>query len=606
MSLFSTLDTGYTGLDVSQLQMGTTGHNIANANTQGYSRQRVITQAQTPLHTVPGDIGRGVKVKAIKRIHDEFVFGRLRESAKSLEYNQFSKSTLEEIARYFPDTSGVGLQNDMKNYFNSWNSFASNPTSSSKKTVLAQATETFTNNIQDTRSRLRASQNSLNDQLKVSLDEVNNIGKKIADLNAQISNVESIKYNNANDLRDQRDKLELSLSKLLGISVFKGNMQSDISVNPQLNDGGKEYYLNIAGESFVDGSTFHPLVIDNNGNKSKYYSIYQESSDGSRVNMSSKIQGGKIGAILDLRGRDIDSKTAFPTDGKLQKYIDSLDTLANGLIQKTNSVYASSAVSSMDSSTLNLSNSTALINSGYNFKQGSFNLVMYDNSGKKLAEKSIVINDTTTMNDIVTQINAITDDNQDNSTLDDIHDYFKASYLNGQLSIQKINTKPSNYKISIEDNGTNFAGVTGINSFLDGNNAKDIKLKEAFQNDPTSINAYQSPADGNNDVANAMIQVQYQKIGFVYPDNVQVNDTLNGFYGNLTAGIAVDAQNSTRNVSTSQAIFNAVNNEQQSISGVSIDQELTNLLKYQTAYSANAKIISTIDKMLNTLLSIKQ
>jgi len=566
MSLFSTLDTGYTGLDVSQLQMGTTGHNIANANTQGYSRQRVITQAQTPLHTVPGDIGRGVKVKAIKRIHDEFVFGRLRESAKSLEYNQFSKSTLEEIARYFPDTSGVGLQNDMKNYFNSWNSFASNPTSSSKKTVLAQATETFTNNIQDTRSRLRASQNSLNDQLKVSLDEVNNIGKKIADLNAQISNVESIKYNNANDLRDQRDKLELSLSKLLGISVFKGNMQSDISVNPQLNDGGKEYYLNIAGE----------------------------------------IQGGKIGAILDLRGRDIDSKTAFPTDGKLQKYIDSLDTLANGLIQKTNSVYASSAVSSMDSSTLNLSNSTALINSGYNFKQGSFNLVMYDNSGKKLAEKSIVINDTTTMNDIVTQINAITDDNQDNSTLDDIHDYFKASYLNGQLSIQKINTKPSNYKISIEDNGTNFAGVTGINSFLDGNNAKDIKLKEAFQNDPTSINAYQSPADGNNDVANAMIQVQYQKIGFVYPDNVQVNDTLNGFYGNLTAGIAVDAQNSTRNVSTSQAIFNAVNNEQQSISGVSIDQELTNLLKYQTAYSANAKIISTIDKMLNTLLSIKQ
>ena len=103
-----------------------------------------------------------------------------------------------------------------------------------------------------------------------------------------------------------------------------------------------------------------------------------------------------------------------------------------------------------------------------------------------------------------------------------------------------------------------------------------------------------------------MIQVQYQKIGFVYPDNTQVNDTLNGFYGNLTAGIAVDAQNSTRNVSTSQAIFNAVNNEQQSISGVSIDQELTNLLKYQTAYSANAKIISTIDKMLNTLLSIKQ
>ncbi len=610
MSLFSTLDTGYTGLDVSQLQMATVSHNIANANTEGYTRQRVVTQAQTPLHSTPGDVGRGVKAQSIKRIHNEFVFGRLRDSSNSLEYDQFSKSTLEEVAKFFPDTSGVGLQNDMKNYFDAWNTFASNPTSSAKKTVLSQSTTTFTNHIQDTRSRVRSLQDSLNDQLKINIDEVNSIGKKIASLNAQIGNVESTKYNNANDLRDQRDKLELSLSKLVGFSVFKGQLHSDMSVDPELTDGGKDYYLNISGESFVDGATFHPLVLDNQGNKSAYYSIYEESEDGSKVNLSDKIRGGKIGAILDLRGRDINTTTSYPQDGKLQDYIDSLDSFANGLIQKTNSVYAMSAVDKMESSKLDLDSDTPLLNSNDNFHKGNFNVIMYDNDGNEIAKKAINIDESTTLNNgnnsIVAQFNKSTDDNGDNNSTDDIDDYFIASYSSSGhiLSIQpKTN---SGYKISIEDNGTNFSGATAINSFLSGNDAKNIALKEDFLNDPSSINAYQSPVDGDNEVANSMIQMQYQKIDFKNSDGTVVNDTPDGFYRNLTANIAVDAQDSGRNVDTSKAIFNTVNQEQQSISGVNIDQQLTNLLKYQTAYSANAKVITTIDKMLNTLLSIKQ
>jgi flagellar hook-associated protein 1 FlgK len=93
---------------------------------------------------------------------------------------------------------------------------------------------------------------------------------------------------------------------------------------------------------------------------------------------------------------------------------------------------------------------------------------------------------------------------------------------------------------------------------------------------------------------------------FNYGNGLSVSDTPDGFYRNITGKIATDAQNSGRDQETSQAIFNAVNQEQQSISGVNIDEELANLLKYQTAYSANAKIISTIDRMLDALLSIKQ
>ncbi len=613
MSLFSTLDTGYTGLNISQLQTGTTSQNIANVNTEGYSRQRVITQAQTPLHSIPGDVGRGVGVRSITRIHNEYVFERLKNSSSTLEYNQFSKSTLEEIAKYFPDTDGVGLQNDMKNYFDSWNSFASSPTSSAEKTALVQSTETFTNNIKDTRKRIRDTQNSLNEQLKVNINEVNSIGKKIADLNAQIGNIESIKNNHANDLRDQRDKLELSLSKLLNISVFKGNMQSDMSIDPQLTDGGNKYYLNIAGEAFVDGSSFHPLVIDNNNNQSTYYTIYHESQDGSRINISEKINGGKIGAMLDLRGRDIDPKTSYPTDGILQEYIDGLDTFSKALIQSANSVYAESAVSKMESSILDISKDISLLNSGKNFKPGSFDVVMYDGDGNEIGRKSININEDTTIdngnnNSIIAQFNKSTDDNQDNNSTNDIDDYFTAIYsTNGNiLSFQPKNGIDNGYKISIEDNGTNFAGVTGINSYFIGDSAKNISLKSDFLKDPTKINAYKAPINGDNTTANDMLQVQYQDIDFINADNSATTDTLDGFYRDLTATIATDAENSGRDTETSQAVYNTVHQEQQSISGVNMDEELANLLKYQTAYSANAKIITTIDRMLDALLSIKQ
>ncbi len=611
MGLFSSLDIGYSGLNASQVQMETASQNISNADTEGYSRERVVTQAQTPLDTTPGAIGSGVKVQSITRIHNEYVFDRLKDSANSLEYNQFSQNTLQEVAKYFPDTDGVGLQNDMKNYFDSWNSFASNPTSSAEKTALAQSTTTFTDDIKDTRKKVRDTQDSLNDQLKVSVDEVNSIGKKIADLNAQISNTESVKGNHANDLRDQRDKLELSLSKLMDVSVYKGNMQSDMSVDPKLTDGGDEYYLNIAGESFVDGSSFHPLVIDNNNNKSSYYTIYHESQDGSRVDMSDKIHGGKIGAILDLRGRDIDPKTSYPTDGKLQGYIDNLDAFSNGLIQSANSVYAESAVDSMESPPLDLKKDTNLLNSGYDFKKGSFDVIMYDNNGNEIAKKTININENTTMDDgsdnsIVGQFNKSTDDNGDNDSTDDIDDYFEASYSKNGDMLSFWPKSNSGYKIAIEDNGTNFAGATGINAFFDGDDASNISLKSDFKDDPSKINAYQAPVDGDNTTANDMLQVQYKNIDFQYKDKTIKSDTIDGFYRNMTTQIATDAENSGRNTDTSKAIYNAANQEQQSVSGVNLDEELANLMKYQTAYGANAKVITTIDKMLDSLLSIKQ
>lgn len=614
MSLFSTLGTSYSGLSAAEVATATTGHNIANANNDYYTRQRVITSASVPFHTQPGDIGTGVRVTQIARIHDEYTFSRLKDSSNALSYDDFSQQRLTEVAKQFPDLKNLGLANDLTNYFNSWNDLSSNTNDGSQKVALVQNATTLTSNIKNSRDTLRGLQDSINEQLKSNVIEVNQIGEQISNINKQISNVESVNPNRANDLRDQRDKLELTLSKMLDFSVFKGQITSKNDIDPHMTDQGVNYNLNIAGNSFINGATFHPIVIDNSGNQSSYYSLYSQTQDGTRYDITGKIQGGKIGAMLDLRGRVIDKTTngGYPSDGIMQGYVDNLDSFANTLIVQTNNIYASSASLSKQSPVHpNLKADMALDNAGLNIQNGSFDVVMYDNSGKEVARKTITLDTATTMdgtsgNSISEKINSATDDNGDNNSTNDISDYFTATYGGGVFAVNPVSSHTSeNYKISFEDNGTNFPGAIGIGQFFTGINASDIAVKAKFKDDPSQMQGYKAPISGNNDVANSMTQLQYNKLNFYNKDGSSTKESLDGFYRFITASMATDGEKATRHKDTTTALFNTVNTEFQSISGVNTDEELTNLMKFQTAYSANAKVITTIDQMLNTLLGIK-
>ncbi len=617
MSLFGTLGTGYSGLSAAELATSTTGNNIANAGNEYYTRQRVVTTAATPLHTTPGDQGQGVVSTQIVRVHDEYVYERYKDSSNSLSYDQYNEQTLNEVAKYFPDLQGLGLSQDMENYFNSWNDLASNSNDSAQKIALVQNASTLATNTNDTREKLRDLQNSINDQVKTNIDEINSIGQQIADINKDINKVESIDGNNANDLRDKRDELELTLSKLLDVSAFKSDLSTQNTLDPHATDQGVNYSLNIAGGSFVDGVNFHPLVVDNSGNESNYYSIYSQSQDGTRYDITDKITGGKIGAMLDLRGRDIDSERngGFPTDGTIQGYIDDLDTFANTLITQTNNIYAKSASTKMQSPIQkNLDGSDSLISSDLNIQSGSFDLVMYNEQGVEVGRKEITIDPTTTMssdstsNSIITQINSNSDDNNDNNTTNDISDYFIAYYGNDNIfSISPTDAHSSDgYTIAVEDNGTNFPGAVGINQFFTGNDASDIAIKSDFKDNPDLLQGHKAPISGNNDMANEMVQLQYDDLDFYSKDGSVTQESLSGYYNFLTTKIATDGERAGRQRETSDALFNTTQAEFQSISGVSTDEELTNLIKFQTAYSANAKVITTIDQMLNTLLGIKQ
>ena len=200
-SIFNSLSIGYSGLNAAQVAIDTTGHNITNANTDGYSRQRVMTQAAPPINLTPGAVGNGTQIQQIARIFDQFTFNSYTSSSADKQASDFTKSTLQQVSTYFPEIDGVGIKSDLSAYYNMWQSLADNPDNNAVKVALSQQTQVLTQHIQTTQAQVSSLQSQLNDQLKTNIDEVNNIAKQIASLNTAIGTTEAGGANNANDLR---------------------------------------------------------------------------------------------------------------------------------------------------------------------------------------------------------------------------------------------------------------------------------------------------------------------------------------------------------------------------------------------------------------------
>ncbi len=617
MSLFNTLNIGYSGLNAAQANVKTTSHNIANAETEGYTRQRIATAASTPLEHSPGSYGNGVSITEVSRVFDAYTYDRYLSASEEKAYSTMMRSTMEELSTYFPDIEGVGVKTDLTNYFNMWQTLADNPDSSAIQVALAEETKTLTQNINYTRDRIDTLQSTMNDQVKTYIDEVNNIAGDIAKLNGAIDRAESDGIANANDLRDQRNLLEKSLAKLIGANIYENGIEANMAMHAQATEKSSTYTIQVGGFNIVDGVTYHPIGSSNETNALGYYDLYYERQDGVKMPFESSIKGGKLGALMELRGSDLNRETGEPYNGVLQESINNLDAFAKGLIQSINNIYAQASTTYMESNALDVDSAEALRNyPELGVNEGSFELIVYDADGNKVSSRDIVIDATTSMDDITAQVAANSDDNGDNNATNDIDDFLVFTYDNvsgrARFGFSDVQLEKSGYSFSLKDHapngadsGTNFAGATGLSRFFDGENAKNITLNAALQADPSTISPYQENIAGNNSVALSMVQLQFERFSFE-SNGKGVNDTLYGYYDTLVTEVGSFTNSMIHLDDTYTAQFNAIELEYQSISKVSIDEELTNLIKYQTAYGAASKVITTVDQMLNTLLGIKQ
>lgn len=606
--ILSSLNKSYTGLKTSQVMVDVSGHNISNANNEHYSRQRVVTSASAPIRHPSYNLGQGVEITTIERIHNEFVFSRYKKASQEKEFTGTQKHALMEASAYYPEIDNVGIYNDLQNYFNSWKDLANKAGDPAQKLALAQLTQTLSANIKDTRYRLSSLQEKLNDELKISVEEINRLGQQIANINKQISiNENNTTSTKANDLRDKRDELEMKFNELAEITVFKGGLKKHTQTNNLTADFSETYTLNLSGKTLVDGHSFHPLVLDSSQNSNGFYSVFYVGQDWKKSDITTEIKGGKVGAFIDLSYSDDQKISCDQSLGKLQNYIDDLDTFSRGFIEATNNIYAQSSVDSITGDVLNIKPTDPLLKSDYNLKEGSFDVVMYNSLGEEMGRKNVKIDPLSTMKSVIDRINDNSDSNSDGNNTNDIDDSFVAIYNEVAKTFQIMPKNPSEgFTVSIQDNGSNFGGALGLNRFLDGDSGKNISLSQEFLDDPTLIRAYREPVDGNFIVANMIQQMQYEKVDFFEKDGNVNESKVAEYFKMISARVATDTEQVVTLNDTKTSVYNSIRLEYSSISEVNIDEELVNIMRFQAGYGANAKVVTTIDQMINTLLGMKQ
>jgi len=627
-SIMNTLNIGYSALNAAQVGVSTTGHNIANAEVDGYTRQRVVSSSQTPLQLSPGNVGNGVEIVEIKRVFDNFVFDRYNSISADKEYSDYEERNLRELTTYFPEIDGVGVKSDLAEFYNMWQTFSDNPTNDAIKMAVTKQTETLSSHIVQMTEQVSNLQQQINEDLVVAVNEVNSLAEELSKINTSIELAESGSAYTANDLRDKRNLIEVSLSKLIGADVHSGVINSDIKVDTLSNKTSGPYSLNVGGFNIVDGNSFHPLKIENKESANGFYSISYERQDGKLLPMEKVIQNGKIGAMLDLRGGAIETTSGEPVDGIIQNTVTELNAFSKGLIESVNNVYAESPKTDMRSNILDIGESDSLVNSSLNVKEGSFDLIVYNLDGEVSASRTINIDSSTVMrgekgsNSIEGQIANSSDDNENYNANDDIDDFFKDGFnfsraVDGSLHLElsiDASAESKGYSFGIKDtlkdgsfsSGSNFAGALGMSRLFDGDSAKDIRLSNTLATQPTLLSAGTTSVDGDNSLALSMMQHQFESFDIHVGDKKTYSTTAYGMFDIIATGVGTAANSAKTNNETISTQYSAIEIEFSSTSKVSIDEEMTNLIKYQSSYSAAAKIITTVDQMMQTLLGIKQ
>lgn len=311
-NIFGLLDIGRGALLAHQKAISITGHNIANVNTPGYSRQRVNLETTLGLTDASGQMGTGVKVSNIQRIYDQFLGSQVNTASYNQGKWEAQKSSLERVEIIFDETTGFGLNQAMGDFFNAWQDLVNNPEGHTERQVLVGKSEIMAGTFNNISSDLNQLQNDLDSSIEGAVLEINTISGEIADLNAKISDIEK-SGQNANDLRDKRDVYLKELSSMIDISSFEGR-------------DGQVSVLTGSGNPLVQPP--YALSLSTATNASGHEDVFWVDRDGNTVDITNNISGGKLKGWLETR------------DVAIENYKTSLDNLASSMIAEVNNLHA--------------------------------------------------------------------------------------------------------------------------------------------------------------------------------------------------------------------------------------------------------------------------
>lgn len=301
-------------LSAHQRAVDITGHNIANANTPGYSRQ-VATLKATEGYTLAGFdrptaaglIGTGVDLASIERMRDGFVDLQIRKESLAQGRWEARQKALEQVELIFGEPSESGLRAALDSFWQSLQDLAAAPESDAARSVVRQQAVALTDLIQSTYGQLEKLRSSIDQDIRTKVGEINVLASQVAELNVQISKAESM-GNQANDLKDQRDLAITKLSKMVNLTVGTGPMGT--------------VSLSIQGATLVELGTYRALRAEPDATNNGMVRVVWDGND-----TDVGITSGELRGLLEIR------------DGDLARYMSDLNTLASGLATEINAVH---------------------------------------------------------------------------------------------------------------------------------------------------------------------------------------------------------------------------------------------------------------------------
>ena len=599
--LFATFNIAKRGMNVQQRSIDVTSHNISNANTPGYSRQRAkieTTRAQS-ISGGAGQLGTGAQVAAIERVRDSFLDYQVRGETSTLGKYDVRSNFLSEVETVFNEPSETGISSLMGKFFDSFQELSKQPSSSNGRTVVAQQSAALADALNHTYTQLEKLQTNAQDLIRGGVTEANSILNQIDRLNQEIINVK-VSGNAPNDLLDKRDDLLDKLSYKFNFVVDKkefegidvrpqdtGTMKTPnvISASPNTDVARFSYVSNIEVDKNDPSGNTHIITYYKNGN--------MQSDTNKQTMKVSGLSTGQLKEITDNRILWADSKGQAakgdgypikdgdivqaaeilmfnPTGGDIsgivsvqkdiQDYMDQLNKLAKSLAFSVNAVH-----SGMDD---------PLTGGGNPEMDGTPFFV--NNSVAKYNSNNILTN----LDDTLYGESEITAKNisMNKEILEDV---------------MKIKTRTNDDKFS-------FASYNNIDGESDGARALAIAgLRD-------SILRVQ---DVNETIISRKDMFDTRKGGNSLEDNgMKIVNSISGmkmdsYFKDTIDRLGVQSQESARMVSNQEQLLYSLDESRTAVSGVSLDEEMANLVQFQHAYNASAKIISTIDELLEVVIN---
>ena len=532
-SSFYGLEIARKGLFVNQVNLEVTAHNIANANTKGYSRQQVIQKSVEPMTgwgsiTAYGGyaIGGGVDIQQVRQLRDAYLDIQYRKESTALGEWEVKRDMLAHIEAVFNEPSDSGISTVLNEFFNALQALSLNPEDPTTRAAVRQRALALTENIRNLYIKLEDLQKEANQAIITHVEEINVYAREIAVLNEQIYKFESV-GRPANDLRDQRNLILDNLSKIVQVSVHE--------------DSSGRFRVDIAGQTLVDHVNVYELDIVSRSSR----------VDAVRYPKNNHVDTNDL---VDVVWKNTGEKVNI-TGGILKGFIDMRD--------------------------------------GVGGREQSLPGVPEELSGTAPTP---------------VQLHPAPNQNTE----------YGIPYFMRMLNLF-VHTLVITFN-EIHRQGYTLNGTTGINFFSDGSTdfdpndfqqpiVKFITISDEIRNDWNNIAAIYLDEE---DIANGIIDPTTTKgnnknvlrlLDLRYRTYVHECDNLDDFVKAFVSTLGVASRQASNAADNQEMLVAEMDRRREAVSGVSLDEEMANMVRFQHAYNASARILTAIDEMLDTLIN---